>query len=162
MKVSNRWWVVSIFYLSSGVNYLDRFILGAVSPAIMSEFNLNYEQYGSITAIFGLIYMLSSPLLGWFLDKVGLNLGTSIALVWWSLAGMARGFGSGLTSLMTAHGLMAVGEAAGIPSTAKAAQMYLRQEERAIGSAMSQFGLVIGSALASLIANYCISKPLES
>jgi ACS family hexuronate transporter-like MFS transporter len=158
MNVANRWWVVSVFYLSSGINYLDRFILGAVSPAIMSEFNLNYEQYGSIAAVFGLIYMLSSPLLGWFLDKVGLNLGTSIALVWWSVAGMARGLGSGLTSLMTAHGLMAVGEAAGIPSTAKAAQTYLMQEERAIGSAMSQFGLVIGSALASLIANYCIDR----
>ncbi|MCX6614137.1 MAG: MFS transporter [Acidobacteria bacterium] len=158
MNVANRWWVVAIFYLSSSINYLDRQILAAVSPSFMNEFHLNYEQYGWILTGFGLIYMLSSPLMGWFLDKVGLNLGTSIALAWWSISGMARGFTSGLTGLMATHGLMAIGESAGIPSTAKAAQTYLRQEERAIGSSMSQLGLVLGGLLATIIANYCISN----
>ena len=158
MNVANRWWVVAIFYLSSSINYLDRQILAAVSPAFMSEFHLNYEQYGWILTGFGLVYMLSSPFMGWFLDKVGLNLGTSIALVWWSVSGMARGFTSGLSGLMATHGLMAIGESAGIPSTAKAAQTYLKQDERAIGSSMSQFGLVIGGLLASIIANYCIGN----
>ena len=158
MNVANRWWVVAIFYLSSSINYLDRQILAAVSPAFMSEFHLNYEQYGWILTGFGLVYMLSSPFMGWFLDKVGLNLGTSIALVWWSISGMARGFTSGLSGLMATHGLMAIGESAGIPSTAKAAQTYLKQDERAIGSSMSQFGLVIGGLLASIIANYCIGN----
>jgi len=158
MNVANRWWVVAIFYLSSSINYLDRQILAAVSPAFMSEFHLNYEQYGWILTGFGLVYMLSSPFMGWFLDKVGLNLGTSIALVWWSISGMARGFTSGLSGLIATHGLMAIGESAGIPSTAKAAQTYLKQDERAIGSSMSQFGLVIGGLLASIIANYCIGN----
>jgi ACS family hexuronate transporter-like MFS transporter len=157
MNVANRWWVVAIFYLSSSINYLDRQILAAVSPAFMNEFHLNYEQYGWILTGFGLVYMLSSPLMGWFLDKVGLNLGTSIALVWWSITGMARGFTSGLSGLIATHGLMAVGESAGIPSTAKAAQTYLKQEERAIGSSMSQLGLVLGGLLATMIANYCIN-----
>ena len=71
----NRWWVVAIFYLSSSVNYLDRQILNAVSPAIMAEFHLNYEQYGWVLTGFGLLYMLSSPMMGWFVDRVGLNVG---------------------------------------------------------------------------------------
>ena len=154
----NRWWVVAIFYLSSSVNYLDRQILNAVSPAIMAEFHLNYEQYGWVLTGFGLLYMLSSPMMGWFVDRVGLNVGTTVALTWWSIAGMARGFTSGLTGLMVSHGLVAVGESAGIPSTAKAAQTYLKQEERAIGSSMSQVGLVIGMTLAAFIANFCIAN----
>jgi ACS family hexuronate transporter-like MFS transporter len=157
MSASNRWWVVAVFYLSSSINYLDKMILTAVSPAIMAEFGLNYERYGWISTAFGLPYLLSAPLMGWFLDRVGLSIGTSVALVWWSLAGMARGLTSGLTGLMTAHGLMAVGEAAGIPSTAKAAQTYLKQDERAVGSSMSQFGLVIGMTLSAGIANYCMT-----
>jgi len=157
MSARNRWWVVSIFYLSSSVNYLDRQILGAVSPAFMAEFGLNLEQYGWTQSAFALLYLVSSPLMGWFLDRAGLNLGTTIALGWWSIMGMARGLTSGPIGLVAAHGLMAVGEAAGIPSTAKAAQTYLKQEERAIGSSMSQFGLVIGGALAAVIANYSIT-----
>ena len=157
MNERNRWWVVAVFYLSSSINYLDRSILTAVSPAFMAEFQLNYEQYGWILTGFGLLYLLSSPLMGWFLDRVGLNLGTSLALAWWSIAGMARGLTQGLTGLIAMHGLVAVGEAAGIPSTAKAAQTYLKQEERAIGSSMSQIGLVIGMTLAAWIANFCIS-----
>jgi ACS family hexuronate transporter-like MFS transporter len=158
MSERNRWWVVGIFYLSSSINYLDRQILMAVSPAFMADFGLKYEQYGQIVSVFGLLYLLSSPLTGWFLDRVGLNLGTSIALAWWSLAGMARGLTSGLTGLIAAHGLVAVGESAGIPSTAKAAQTYLKLEERALGSSLSQTGLVIGMALAAGIANYCLAN----
>ncbi len=157
MNPSNRWWVVSIFYLYSSINYLDRQILAAVSPAFMAEFGLNYEKFGWLTSTFAIPYMISAPLMGWFLDRVGLNIGSSIALAFWSIAGMARGFASGLTGMGAAHAMVAVGEAAGIPATSKAAQTYLKQEERAIGSFMSQFGLVIGMTLASAVANYCMS-----
>lgn len=154
----NRWWVMAVFYLSSAVNYLDRQVMTAVSPAFMKEFHLSYEQYGWILTGFGTIYMLSAPLMGWMLDRVGLNVGTSIALAWWSITGIARGFTRGLSSLLVTHGLVAIGEAAGIPSGAKASQTYLRQEERAIGSGMSQVGLVLGIALATVVANYTLAR----
>ncbi|WP_031500275.1 MFS transporter [Bryobacter aggregatus] len=156
MNEKNRWWVVAIFYLSSSVNYLDRSILNALSPEFMKEFHLSYEQFGWIQTAFYLVYMISSPLMGWFLDRAGLNVGTTVALTWWSLAGIARGLTGGLASLVTAHGFVAVGESAGIPSTAKAAQTYLRQEERAVGSSMSQIGLVIGMTASAFLANFCI------
>ncbi len=157
MRPENRWWVVAIFYLSSTINYLDRMILNAISPEFMREYHLNYEQFGWIHTPFYVVYMISSPFMGWFLDRIGLNWGTAIALGWWSIMGMLRGGAQGLGSLITAHSLVAVGESAGIPSTAKAAQTYLRQEERAIGSSMSQIGLVIGITAASFVANFCIN-----
>lgn len=157
MSPGNRWWVVGIFYLSSSINYLDRMILNAISPEFMREYHLSYEQFGWIHTPFYVVYMISSPLLGWFLDRVGLNWGTAIALGWWSIMGMLRGFAQGLPSLIGAHSLVAIGESAGIPSTAKAAQTYLKQDERAIGSSMSQIGLVIGITAAAFIANFCIA-----
>lgn len=158
MSERNRWWVVGVFYLSSCVNYLDRQILAFVSPEFIKEFGWNLEQYGQVTAAFSLMYLIGSPLMGWFLDKVGLNVGTTVALTWWSVCGMARGLTTGMAGLVGAHGLMAVGEAAGIPSTAKAAQTYLKQDERAIGSSMSQLGLTLGMMGAAAIANYCMSN----
>lgn len=157
MSVQNRWWVVAIFFLSSSINYLDRMILNAVSPEFMREYHLSYEQFGWFHTPFYVVYMISSPLLGWFLDRVGLNWGTAIALGWWSIMGMLRGVAPGLPGMIAAHSLVAVGESAGIPSTAKAAQTYLKQDERAIGSSMSQIGLVVGITAASFIANFCIA-----
>jgi len=157
-RPEHRWWVMAIFYLSSTVNYLDRQVMSAVSPAFMAEFGLTYAEYGWLLTGFGIIYMASAPLMGWFLDRVGLTVGTSVALAWWSVAGIARGFTTGLPSLLATHGLVAVGEAAGIPSGAKASQTYLRQEERALGSSMSQVGLVIGIALATLVANASLAR----
>jgi len=160
MKLSlpSRWWVITIFYLSSTINYLDRQILSAVAPAIKDEFHLTYEQYGLVLTAFYTVYMLSSPLMGFFLDKLGLNLGASLAIAWYSLAGLARAFTQGLTGLTIANAAVALGEAAGIPSTAKAAQTYLPQEERALGSALSQLGLSLGFFAAAYLANFCLAR----
>jgi MFS transporter, ACS family, hexuronate transporter len=156
--VPARWWVMTIFYLSSTINYLDRQILSAVAPAIKEEFHLSYEQYGLVLTAFYIVYMISSPLMGWLLDKLGLNLGASLAIAWYSLAGLARAFTQGLMGLTVANAAVAFGEAAGIPSTAKAAQTYLKQEERALGSALSQFGLSLGFFAAAYLANFCLAR----
>lgn len=158
MRIAPRWWVISIFYLSSALNYLDRQLLGALAIEIKAEFHLSNEQYGQILSVFAVVYMLCSPLSGWMLDKLGLNLGASLAVAFWSVAGMARSFTQGLGGLITTHSLVAVGESAGIPSTGKAAQMYLKQEERALGSSMSQFGLTLGGMAASMLAAYMIPR----
>jgi ACS family hexuronate transporter-like MFS transporter len=149
--------VVSIFYLSSTLNYLDRQLLSALAPSIKAEFQLSNEQYGLILSLFSVVYMVCSPFSGWLLDRLGLNLGASLAVGFWSLAGLARGFTQGLGSLITTHTLVAVGESAGIPATGKAAQMYLKQEERALGSSLSQFGLTLGGIFASWLAIFCLA-----
>jgi ACS family hexuronate transporter-like MFS transporter len=154
MKIPARWVVVSIFLISSALNYLDRQILAALAPAIKAEFGLNNEDFGYILSLFSVTYAISSPLAGLFLDRVGLSVGMSIAVAVWSVAAMARGFVTGLPGLMAATAVLGVGESAGIPSTGKAGAVYLEPKERAMGAGLSQIGLSIGSILAPLIAAY--------
>lgn len=154
MKIPIRWIVVSVFLLSSALNYLDRQILAALAPILKTEFQLSNEQYGLIISVFSIAYAISSPVAGWFLDKVGLTRGTSIAVAFWSIAGMARGFASGLPGLVGATAALGIGEAAGIPAAAKAGAIYLEPKERAYGSALSQIGLSIGAITAPLLTTY--------
>ncbi len=158
MPIAARWWVVAVFYLSSTLNYLDRMLLSALAPAIQQEFRLSNEQYGQILSVFAIVYMICSPLAGWTLDRLGLNRGASLAVGLWSVASMARGLTQGLGGLISTHALVAVGESAGIPATGKAAQSYLKQEERALGSSLSQFGLTLGGIAASALAAYCLAR----
>ena len=79
-----RWLAISVFVLSYGLNYLDRQLLAAVAPAVKAEFHLTNEQYGMILSVFSIVYALASPAAGLLIDRVGLNLGASLAVAAWS------------------------------------------------------------------------------
>jgi ACS family hexuronate transporter-like MFS transporter len=48
----SRWVVLSVFVLSTALNYLDRQSLATVAPLLRSEFNLSNADYGLIVTAF--------------------------------------------------------------------------------------------------------------
>lgn len=155
---ANRWFLASFFYLSSALNYLDRLVLGAMAPHLMKVLDFSLPDYGLLQRNFYIVYSVCSPLAGYFLDKVGLNRGVAFAIALWSGAGILRGYVDSYWGLMIASCMLAAGEAAGIPATAKFAQQYLQPAERAIGAGMSQLGLALGSFAAPLFVNYFVAQ----
>lgn len=149
-----RWVAVGIFVISSALNLLDRQILAALAPAIQAEFHLSARDYGLIVSAFSLTYALGAPLAGLFIDRVGLNAGATIAVFFWSCAGVATGMLSGLRSLVVCRGALGLAESGGIPAAAKSFAIYLPPRERALGSALSQVGLTIGGVSAPLVATW--------
>ena len=146
-----RWLALSVFVLSSSLNYLDRLLLAALAPTIKTEFHLSSAGYGSVISAFSLVYAVVAPLAGWMVDRVGLNPGVTIAMFVWSLAGAATGFTRGLGGLLTCRTVLGAGEAAGIPCAAKANGMYLGPQDLAFGTALNQVGITIGSVAAPLM-----------
>lgn len=149
-----RWVAISVFVLSSALNLLDRQILAALAPTIQAEFHLSGRDYGLIVAAFSLTYAFGAPLAGMFIDRVGLNLGSSLAVFFWSVAGVATGLTSSLRGLIFCRAGLGLAEAGGIPAGAKSFALYLPPRERALGSALSQVGLTIGGVSAPLIATW--------
>ena len=146
-----KWIAIGVFVLSSTLNYLDRLLLAALAPTIKFEFHLSNTQYGELISVFSLVYAVMAPVAGWFIDTVGLNLGITISMTVWSLAGMATGIGRGFTSLLLSRTVLGAAEAAGIPGAGKANGAYLEPKELAFGSAMNQVGITLGSVAAPLI-----------
>jgi ACS family hexuronate transporter-like MFS transporter len=149
-----RWLAVSFFALTSALNFLDRQLLAALAPELMREFSLSDMQYGFVVSVFSVPYTLVAPLAGLFIDRVGLTRGSSISVSLWSLAGMATGFTRGLPGLGACRAALGFAEAGGIPGSAKASAEYLPPRERAIGSAISQVGLTVGSVSAPILAGF--------
>lgn len=147
-----RWFAVGVFALSNALNFLDRQILAALAPEIMREFGMTAADYGDVILAFSLCYALTAPAAGLFIDKVGLNRGSSVAVAIWSVAGMATGMTSTLAGLVLCRAFLGIGEAGGIPGTGKVSALYLVPKERAFGSAISQVGLTIGAVSAPLLA----------
>jgi ACS family hexuronate transporter-like MFS transporter len=152
--LSLRWIAVSVFALSSSLNFLDRQILAALAPQLMREFQLSAADYGDVILAFSICYALAAPLAGLMIDRLGLNLGSSIAVAFWSLAGIATGLVSTLRGLVLCRAALGVGEAGGIPGTGKASALYLLPRERAFGSAISQVGLTLGAMSAPILAEW--------
>jgi ACS family hexuronate transporter-like MFS transporter len=146
-----RWLAVGVFIVSSTLNYLDRQLLAAVAPSVRAEFHLSNLEYGQIVSVFSIVYALVAPLAGLFIDRVGLNLGASVAMLVWSCAGAATGLTHSFRGLLASRTVLGVAEAAGIPGAGKANATYLEPRELALGTAFNQLGISLGLTAAPLI-----------
>jgi ACS family hexuronate transporter-like MFS transporter len=153
--VSIRWVAIAVIALSSSLNFLDRQVLAALAPQLMREFRITAAQYGDVIFAFSVCYALAAPLAGLFIDRLGLRLGTSLAVAGWSLAGLTTGLTSTLGQLTLCRSVLGVAEAGGIPGTGKACAVYLKPQERAIGSGITQMGLSFGAIAAPILAEIC-------
>jgi ACS family hexuronate transporter-like MFS transporter len=149
-----RWFVVSVFFLSSSINYLDRQTLATVAPLFRAEFHLSNADYGWILTAFSVTYAAAAPFAGLLIDRIGINLGITLAVGLWSLAGIATGFTRGLTGLVACRAWLGLAEAGGIPAAGKAIHEYLAPEERALGNGLNQAAVFLGMILAPPIATW--------
>jgi len=153
--ISVRWLAIAVIALSSTLNFLDRQVLAALAPQLMREFRITAAQYGDVIFAFSLCYALAAPLAGLFIDRLGLRLGTALAVAGWSFTGVVTGFTATLGQLTVCRSILGIAEAGGIPGTGKACAVYLKPQERAIGSGITQVGLSLGAILAPLLAEAC-------
>jgi MFS transporter, ACS family, hexuronate transporter len=149
-----RWLVTGVFFLSSSINYLDRQSLATVAPLFRAEFHLNNAEYGWILAAFSVTYAAAAPFAGLLIDRIGLNLGITMAIGLWSLAGIATGFTRGLGGLVACRAWLGLAEAGGIPAAGKAMHEYLAPAERALGNGLNQAAVFLGAILAPPVATW--------
>jgi ACS family hexuronate transporter-like MFS transporter len=149
-SASLRWIAVSIFVISSTLNYLDRQLLATLAPLIMAEMHLNQTKFGLLISAFSIAYAATALGAGWFLDRVGVTRGISVAVGWWSAAVMGTGLVRGIGGLTLCRVALGIGESAGVPAVGKLNGIYLKPEERALGAALNQIGLSLGLTIAPL------------
>jgi ACS family hexuronate transporter-like MFS transporter len=154
VKPSHRWLVLSVFVLSSTINYLDRQTLSTLAPVLRSELRLSNAEYGWIVSAFSITYAACAPLVGLLIDRIGLYRGITLAIGMWSLAGLSTGWVRGFGDLLLCRAMLGVAEAGGIPAAGKAIQQYLRPPERALGNSLNQGGVSLGMILAPPVATW--------
>jgi MFS transporter, ACS family, hexuronate transporter len=152
-----RWIAVSVFVASSILNYLDRTLLNVLAPLIMSELHFSQTRFGLLISAFSVAYAASSPITGWFLDRVGVNRGISAAVSWWSAAAVSTGLVRGFAGLTICRAALGIGESAGVPAVGKLNGIYLEPGELALGAAVNQIGLSLGAIIAPLWIGVAVS-----
>lgn len=97
-KMTNyRWVLVSLLFFATTVNYLDRQVLSLLKPLLANEFHWTDSDYGTITAVFSLVYAISMLFAGKIVDKLGTKKGYIWSIVIWSIGAAIHAFAGVVT-----------------------------------------------------------------
>ncbi len=143
-----RWLMISLAFLATVVNYLDRQTLSIVLPAITEQFHLTDVSYSRIVSAFMLAYTIMNGISGPLIDRLGTRLGYALCMAWWSAAGALHAFSRGALSFGVFRFLLGMGEAGNWPAALKVVAEWFPVEERALASGIFNSGSSIGSVLA--------------
>src|SRR5437899_10023758 len=146
-----RWIPATSMLLVSLISYIDRNTLALLIPTIMKETKLSAEQYGFIVSAFSIAYMISNPLWGRLLDRLGLRIGMMVAVSFWTAASMSHALAAGFLSFAVARTALGFGEGATFPGGLRTVMQTLRPTEQARGIAVAYSGGSLGAIVTPLI-----------
>ena len=176
---SFRWVICSLLFFATTVNYLDRQVLSLTyKDFIAPVFGWSDNDYGTITAVFSIIYALCNLFAGKFIDRLGTKKGYLWAIFIWSLgACLHAGCGVGDSMLkavgflgmmgittsvwlfLVCRAVLALGEAGNFPAAIKVTAEYFPKKDRAFATSIFNAGSSVGALAAPLsiplIAKYC-------
>ena len=109
--IRNRYAIVALLTGLNLVNYLDRFLVNAVSPKIKESLLLSDAETGLVVSAFMYGYFLTGPLFGFLGDRYRRKGLIAAGIAVWSLGTIASGFATSLTELILARVVVGVGEA---------------------------------------------------
>ena len=131
--------------------YLDRFCIGAVTPTIIAELQINKEEFGRAVGAFFLAYALLQVPAGRLSDRFGARRTLALYVALWSLATFAMGWAYSLTAFFLIRILLGVSQAGAYPAAAAALRCWVPLAGRACANSCVSTGGRIGGLLAFAI-----------
>src|SRR4051812_24020501 len=93
------------------LNYVDRWLVAAVMPAMKTDLGLSNTQAGFIISAFMLGYFVTSPVFGYLADRMSRLKLVMAGTTLWSIATFASGWGRTAAQIFAARTAVGVGEA---------------------------------------------------
>jgi MFS transporter, ACS family, hexuronate transporter len=143
-----RWWIISLIFLATLINFIDRLTVAILGPVIIAQLHLTNSQFGSITTWFLIAYTASQGLSGKLYDRIGAKQGFTLSVIVWSVAALGHAFARGLADLRALRVLLGLGEAGNWPGAAKVIAEWFPVRERAFAMGIFNSGVAVGNIVA--------------
>ena len=146
--ISRRWVIVALLGAATTINYIDRQTLSILSPLLRRELHLSDHDYSNVVTAFLISYTVMYSLGGRIMDAIGVRVGLSVSLAWWSIATMLTGFAHSVTSLSLFRFLLGIGEPCVFPAGVKVCGEWFPDRLRATATGIFSSGSALGAILA--------------
>ncbi|MCE5198471.1 MAG: MFS transporter [Armatimonadota bacterium] len=153
-----RWYIVGLLALLTAINYLDRNALSIAQTVLEDEFGMTNRDYGHIVSLFLIAYGVMHPFAGRIIDKLNTRRGLSLALIWWSLAGIGHAFVSSVAGFGFARFFLGIGESGNFPGAIKTVGEWFPPKERAMATGIFNVGAGLGAIIAPPLVGYLILR----
>jgi MFS family permease len=140
------------------INYVDRGTISTAAPLIKREFGLDQVQMGLLLSAFFTTYVLSQPLMGILVDRLGAARVLAGGFTLWSVGTFLTGLSAGITALVALRLVMGAGESVCYPSGFALISQRVEYRQRARATAVMQLGSVIGPALGTFVGGFIMIR----
>jgi MFS family permease len=151
--------VASALGIALGMSPLPFYTIGVFAGSFVAEFGWGIDQVMSALAVFTLVAMGSSPIIGYLTDRVGVRKVVLCSIVLFSLAMMAFALNNGsITRYLFIWGVLAVAGAGTLPITFTRAVSNWFNAKRGLALGVSLIGTGVSGALTKMYAGYLIGE----
>ncbi len=151
-----RWFMLSLVFLATTINYLDRQVMGLLKPVLEKEFDWDEKDYSYIVMAFTTTYAIGYLAMGRFIDRVGTKIGYAVSLIVWSLASIGHGFVKSTVGFLIARSTLGISEAGNFPAAIKSVAEWFPKKERALATGIFNSGATVGAILAPLLVPFIL------
>jgi ACS family hexuronate transporter-like MFS transporter len=151
-----RWLICGLLFYATTVNYIDRSTLNTLEPTLRDIIHWRPYQYGLINAIFALAYGIGFLVMGAMVDKVGTRVGYALAMIGWSLSGLATAFTSTPITFGITRFFLGLFEAGNFPAAIKTTAEWFPQKQRATATGIFNAGSNVGAVAAPLVVLFLV------
>lgn len=146
-----RWWIASLLFLSTVINYIDRQTLSVLAPYLQRDYHWTNTDFATVLISFRVAYTIMQGVGGRLMDVLGTRKGLSLSVAFYSVVACGTTFAQGLAGFRVIRFLLGAGEACNWPAATKAVAEWFPAKERALAVAMFDSGSAIGGAVAPFI-----------
>ncbi|MDC8831317.1 spinster family MFS transporter [Alteromonas gilva] len=153
-----RYYVLLMLTLVYAVNFIDRQIIGILSPFIKADLGLDDAQLGYLKGIyFALLYTLTGIPIAWLADRSNRINIVAISLTLWSGFTALSGLAGNYLQLVLCRIGVGIGEAGGTPPAHSIIADLFQPKQRATAMAIYALGIPFGIMLAYLASAFVLS-----
>jgi ACS family hexuronate transporter-like MFS transporter len=142
-----RWWVLTLLFFATTINYLDRIVLSVLAHVIRDDLHFSDREYGYITAAFQVAYMIGYLALGKLVDRVGTRIGYSIVMIWWSAAAVLHVISRSAFGLGFWRAMLGLGESGNYPAGVKVVAEWFPAKDRGFAVGLFNSGTNVAAVL---------------
>ena len=152
-----RWYICSLLFLGTTVNYIDRGTIAILAPQLQKLFAWSESDYGWIVFAFQFSYAIMMFVSGGIIDRLGTRLGYALSMAWWAVATAGHALASGVSSFIIARFMLGAGEAGNFPASIKAVAEWFPRKERALATGIFNSGTNIGAVVAYPLVGWMLA-----